>query len=66
MVYCIIYGEGIHQKAFLNWFCQYLSSLNIFLNRFCPVEKSGVTPDGLYRDSITLMLHVTVRYNHEK
>ena len=66
MVYCIIYGEGIHQKAFLNWFCQYLSSLNIFLNRFCLVEKSGVTPDGLYRDSITLMLHVTVWYNHEK
>ena len=66
MVYCIIYGEEIHQKAFLNWFYQYLSSLNIFLNRFCPVEKCGVTPDCLYRDSITLMLHVTVWYNHEK
>ena len=36
-----ICGQRIYQKNFLNWFCQYfLSFLNIFLNRFCPVEKA--------------------------
>ena len=29
-VYCIICGQRIYQKAFLNWLYQYLSFLNIF------------------------------------
>ena len=43
-----------YRKAYLNWLCQYLSFLNIFFNRFCPVEKGGVTPNCLYHDSLTL------------
>ena len=27
---------------------------SIFFNTFCPVEKCGVTPQCLYRDSLTL------------
>ena len=42
------------KKFFFNWLCQYLSFLNIFFNRFCPVEKGGVTPNCLYHDSLTL------------
>ena len=53
--YCIICGQRIYQKALINWFCRYLSFLNIFFNRFCPLEKSGVTPRWLYRDSLTLI-----------
>ena len=33
---------------------QYLSFLNIFFNRFCLVDKCGVTPHFLYRGSLTL------------
>ena len=40
--------------TFLNSFCQYLSFRNIFFNRFCPVEKRGVTPHCLYHDSLAL------------
>ena len=36
-------------------FCEYLSLLNMFLNRFCPMKKCGVNPHCLYYDS--LMLH---------
>ena len=58
-VYCIIYGQRIYQKAFLNWFsinsfCQYLSFLNIFFNRFSPVETCRITQHCLCRDSLTL------------
>ena len=66
--YCILLGQRIYQNASLNRLCQYLPSLNIFFNsschylsflkffsnRFCRVEKSGVTPHCLYRDSLTL------------
>ena len=38
----------------LNWLCQYLSFLNIFFNRFSLMEKCGITPHCLYRDSLTL------------
>ena len=38
-----ICGQQIYQKAFLNWLCEYVSFLNIFFNRICPVEKCGVT-----------------------
>ena len=41
-------------QYFINSFCQCLSFRNIFFNRFCPVEKCGVTPHCLYRDSLTL------------
>ena len=58
-VYCIICGQRIHQIAFLNWLYQYLSFLNIFFNRFSPVEKCGVTPHGLYRDSLTLIYYIS-------
>ena len=34
---------------------QQLFFLNIFFNKFCPVEKCVVTPHCLYRDSLTLM-----------
>ena len=37
MVYCITCVQRIDQKAFLDWLYQYLSFLNIFFNRFCPV-----------------------------
>ena len=56
MVYCIICGQRIYQKAFLNCLSQCLSFLNIFFNRFCPVEKCGVTPHCLHRDLLTLIL----------
>ena len=52
--YCIICGQRIYKKAFLNWLCQYLSFLDIFFNRFYLVERCGVTPHLLYRDSLTL------------
>ena len=32
----------------------YVSFLNTFFNRFCPVEKYRVIPHFLYRDSLTL------------
>ena len=54
MVYCIIWGQQIYQKAFLDSLYKYLSFLNVFFNRFYPVEKCGVTPHCLYRDSLTL------------
>ena len=44
MVYCIICGQRIYQKA------QY------FFNRFYTVKKFGVTPHCFYRDSLTLKL----------
>ena len=50
-VYCIICGQPIYLRSFLNCMCQYLSFLNIFFNRFCPVEKFGFTPHGLYTDN---------------
>ena len=71
MVYCIICGQRIYQKAFLNWFCQYLSFLtifcfngfcqylsflDIFFSRFFPVKKCWVTSHCLYRDSLTLKM----------
>ena len=49
--YCIICGQPIYLRSFLNCMCQYLSFLNIFFNRFCPVEKCGFTPHGLYTDN---------------
>ena len=33
---------------FFNYFCEYLSYLNIFVNRFCTVEKCGITPRITY------------------
>ena len=58
MVYCIISGQRIYQKALLYWLCQYLnclyqhlSFLNIFFNGFW---KCGVTRHCLYLDSLTL------------
>ena len=36
-------------------YVNFLSFLNIFFNRFCPVEKCEVTPHYLYRDSLTLI-----------
>ena len=61
-------GQRIHRKASLVWLCQYLSFFNAFSNSFsqhlsclsilfnifCMVEKRGVTPHCLYRDSLTL------------
>ena len=40
--------------------CQYLALLNMFFNRFCPVEKCGINPHCLNRD--WLMLHL--RYSN--
>ena len=40
-------------KSFLGCLCRYLPSLNSFLNRFCLVEKYGVTLHCLYRDLLT-------------
>ena len=40
--------------SFLNWMCQYLSFLNIFLHRFCLIERCGVTLRCLYCNSLTL------------
>ena len=37
--------------TFLN---QYLSFLNILFNRFYPMEKCGIIPHCLHRDSLTL------------
>ena len=54
-VYCIICDQQIYRKAFLKWLCQYLSFLIIFFNRFCQVEKFGVTPYCLYRDLLILI-----------
>ena len=31
----------------------YVSFVNIFFNRFCPVEKCGVTPHCFYQDLLT-------------
>ena len=56
MVSSITFGQRIYQKALLNQLCQYLSFLNIVFNRFCPLEKCGVTPHSLYRHSLTLKL----------
>ena len=41
------------QKAFLNWLCQYLF-FSIIFNRFCLVEKYGITVHWLYRRSLIL------------
>ena len=42
-------------KSFSQLIVSILSFLNIFFNRFCPVEKCGVSPHCLYRDpSVTL------------
>ena len=41
-VRCIMCVQWIYQKALLIWFCQYLSFLNIFFNRFYPVENHYV------------------------
>ena len=54
MFFSIFFQSCLVEKVFLNWLCQYLSFLNIFFNRFCPVEKCGVTPHCLCRDSLTL------------
>ena len=42
-------------KSFSQLICQYLSVLNIFFNKFFTVEKCGVIPHCLYRDSVTLI-----------
>ena len=57
-VYCIICGLRIHQIAFLNSLFQYLSFLNIFFNTFSPMEKRGVSPRYLCRDSLALIYHI--------
>ena len=46
--------RGSIEKLFSNDLCQYLSFLNIFFKRICPVDKCGVTLQCLYRDSLTL------------
>ena len=62
MVYWTICEQQIYQKSFIkclcqyipfsiNSFCQYLSFISIFFDRFYPVEKCGGTP---YRDALTL------------
>ena len=53
-VLCIIYGQRIYQKAFLNWLYQYLYFL-IVANRFYPMEKCVVTPHCLYRESLVTL-----------
>ena len=79
-MYCIIYGQRNYQKAFFNWFCQYLPFLNIFFNSFCqylyflsiffkricPVEKCGVNPHSLCRDSLTLKQKTSTRVIQKK
>ena len=47
-------ASGSIKNLFLNWLCQYLPFLNIFFNRFCPVENLWVTPHSLYLPSLTL------------
>ena len=37
----------------------YLFFLNIFFNRFSPVERCGVTPHCLYCDSLSLIYHIS-------
>ena len=59
MVYYAICGKRICQKAFLNWLWQYFSFLNICFNRFCPIEKCGVTSHCLYHDSSSLITTTT-------
>ena len=39
-------------NRFLNRLCQYLSFVNTYFNRFSPVEKAGVAPHCLSRDSL--------------
>ena len=48
-------SKSFTQKALLNRLCEYLPFLNIFFNRFCSVEKRGVAPHCLYRNSLTLI-----------
>ena len=47
-------------KSFSELIVQYLSFLNIFFNRFCPVEECGVPPRCLYRGLLTLT-HIDYR-----
>ena len=58
-VYCTICGQRNHQIASLNWLCLYLSFLNIFFNKFFPVEKCEVTWHCLYHKALTLIYHVS-------
>ena len=58
-IYYAICGKRICQKAFLNWVCQYFSFLNICFNRFCLIEKCGVTSHCLYHDSSSLITSTT-------
>ena len=58
-MYFIICCQWIHQIAFLNWLCQYLSFLDFFKKRFSTVKKCEVTPHCVYRDSLTLIYHIS-------
>ena len=58
LYYCYIWfnicGQRIYQKAFLNYVNIYFFT-GFFFNSFCLVEKCGVTPYFLFRDSLTFI-----------
>ena len=53
-VYCIICGQRVYQKAFLNYVNTYLFS-NFFSIVFARWKNVGVTPHCLYPDLLTLI-----------
>ena len=54
-------GQRIYQKTFLNWLGQYL--FWVFFQRFCTVEKCGITPQSLYHDPLTYLLWMCSEFN---
>ena len=54
--YIALFVVNVFIKKLFKIECKYLSFLNIFFSRFCLVEKRGVTPHCLYRDSLTLII----------
>ena len=57
--------SGSIKKLFLHWLCQYLPFLNIFFNRFCPVENLWVSPHSLYLPSLTLRFTSCIYFGFE-
>ena len=50
--------HSVYQKAFLNWLCQYLSFLNIFFNRFCPVDGKS-----FFQLIVSILTFLNVSFN---
>ena len=56
-IFSIAFANIIFPQHFINKFYQYLSFLNIFFNRFYPLEKCWVTP---HCDSLTLRTQTNI------